>query len=603
MKRFLMSSVPAVLVGVIAAFAGLRWGVHDSGEYIPPPTTFYKDVPKPPVGIKVADFSLLNDAGKGVALADFGTKNAIVLYFMGTQCPISNLYLKQLDDFQRQYAQSGVQVVGIHSNAGITADDVRNHSREYRVEFPTLLDSEQRVADSLGATRTAEVFLLDKQHVVRFHGRIDDRFGYTYKHALPGRRDLEEATKEVLAGKDVTISSTEPMGCLITRSSSAKQDGNVTYAKHISRILNEHCVECHRPGFSAPFSLLTYDDAVKHTAMMKEVVLEGRMPPWHADPRYGKWADHRQMPRDEIDSLVTWIDAGAPLGDTNDLPPPLVFDTGWSIGKPDLVFDIPAEVVVPADGVIPYQYFRVPTNFDRDVLIEAGEARPGNAAVVHHIIVYHCEPGSDDFREEGAICGISPGGPPTLLPPGIALRIPAGSELVFEVHYTPTGKAETDLSRVGFTLYKGEMPPKGLAQSMGILNNQFEIPAGDPNYLVEKSYTFPYEATLLGLSPHMHFRGKDFLYSATYPDGTSEILLYVPRYDFNWQNMYRFATPRKVPKGTRIDCFAHFDNSADNPANPDPTKPVRWGRQTWQEMMVGFVAFYRETTSVAGKSQ
>jgi len=540
---------------------------------------------------RVTDFVLPNHEGQRVSLSDYDSSQAVVLFFTGTDCPISNLYLTELGQLQRGYAERGVQFLGINSNAGTTAAELAQHHREYKLAIPVLSDSRQQVADRLGARRTAEVFLLDRQRVVRYHGRVDDRFGYTFKNATPRRRDLKLAVDQLLSGQTISTPETEPLGCLITRASRPRRATPVSYAQDVSRILQRRCHECHRPGMAGPFSLLTYEDAVKHSAMTKEVVLQGRMPPWHADPRYGHWSNNRKIPQQEVDTLIAWIDAGTPFGDKKNLPAPKTYAEGWTIDQPDVVFELPREITVPADGVVPYLYFDVPTHFKQDVWIQAAEARPGNRAVVHHIIVSYKLPGEKNWRRRGHICGTAPGDPPTILPPGIAKRIPAGAILKFQMHYTPTGKVEKDRSQVGFVFYKGDQPPTALARTRGIMNGRFRIPAGESHHRVTASYTFREDVKLLNLMPHMHLRGKDFRYQAQYPDGKSEILLSVPRYDFNWQNTYRFASPLRLPKGTRIDCLAHFDNSADNPANPDPTREVRWGDQTWEEMMIGWVGF------------
>ncbi|MEO1996116.1 MAG: redoxin domain-containing protein [Planctomycetaceae bacterium] len=540
---------------------------------------------------QVADFVLANHEGNRVSLSDFDDSPVVVLFFTGTDCPISNLYLVELEKLQREYADRGLQVIGLNSNAGTTPSKLAKHRREYKLSIPVLGDPAQQVADRLGAQRTAEVFLLDRQRVVRYHGRVDDRFGYTFKNATPRRRDLRLALDQLLRGERITVSETEPLGCLMTRANKPPRTTQVTYAKDVSRILQRRCHECHRPGMVGPFSLLTYEDAVQHSAMTKEVVLQGRMPPWHADPRYGHWSNNRNMNQQEMDTLIGWIDAGVPFGDKKHLPPQKSYTDGWTIEKPDVVFELPREVTIPADGVVPYLYFDVPTHFKQDVWIQAAEARPDNRAVVHHIIVSYKLPGEKNWRRRGHICGTAPGDPPTILPPGIAKKIPAGAILKFQMHYTPTGKVEKDRSQVGFVFYKGDRPPTALARTRGIMNGRFRIPAGAAHHRVTASYTFREDVVLLNLMPHMHLRGKDFLYRAKYPDGRKEILLSVPRYDFNWQNTYRFASPLRLPQGTRIDCLAHFDNSADNPANPDATQEVRWGDQTWEEMMIGWVGF------------
>ena len=260
------------------------------------------------------------------------------------------------------------------------------------------------------------------------------------------------------------------------------------------------------------------------------------------------------------------------------------------------MFELPKVVKVPATGTVPYRYYTVPTHLKQDVWIQAAEAQPGNRSVVHHIIVFCHEPqGLEDGQDLGEmhICGTAPGDPPLMLPPGVARRIPAGSDLIFQMHYTPNGKPQTDRSKVGFVLYRGKdgQPPQASARTFPVMNHHLRIPAGDSNYRVESSYKFPHDAVIYQLMPHMHLRGKDFLYELKRPNGQSEVLLSVPQFDFNWQNTYRFAKPIDVPKGSIIHCTAHFDNSKQNPSNPDPTKTVRWGDQTWEEMMIGWMTF------------
>jgi peroxiredoxin len=551
------------------------------------------------VGRQVADFMLPDTAGKQTALHDFvekaGDKGAVIVYFIGVDCPISNLYVKELASLAKRFETRGVQVIGIQSNAGMTSAKAAEHAKQFKVTFPVLVDAGQRVAQQFGATRTAEVFVLDRQRTVRYHGEIDDRYGYTYKRGEPTRRELEQALDELLAGKPVTVAETTPRGCLITHNERPANAGKVTYAHDISRILQRRCQECHRAGEVAPFALDGYDDAVEHSAMIKEVAVQRRMPPWHADPRYGKFTNERRLTQDEIDKLVEWIDNGTPMGDKAELPPPQKFVTGWQIGEPDLVFQLRKPVKVKATGTVPYQYYVVRTHLKHDVWIQAAEARPGNPAVVHHIIVFFRDPnGGDEGFQDHHLCGTAPGDPPLVLPPGVARRLPAGADLVFQMHYTPNGKETTDQSRVGLILYKGphgEKTPQLSARTKGVMNTQFQIPPNDPSYKVESDFQFTDNATIYQLMPHMHWRGKDFLYELKFPNGTKQTLLSVPQYDFGWQNTYRLEQPVAVPKGTTLHCVAHFDNSKDNPANPDPKKAVRWGDQTWEEMMIGWVTY------------
>jgi hypothetical protein len=401
-------------------------------------------------------------------------------------------------------------------------------------------------------------------------------------------------------GTAFTVAAAVMTGSLAFGNEPVKNGGNkkepITYAKHVARILQDRCQTCHHAGTAAPFSLLTYDDAVNWAETIREVIVDKRMPPWHADPRYGSFSNDRRLPKEELDTLVDWIDSGMELGNKKDMPPAKTYADGWVIGQPDVVFELPAEQTIPASGVVPYQYFITPTNFKEDVWIQAAEARPSNRAVVHHIIVSFRDPKSKDRQGgrgagDGFIVGTAPGDMPLVLRPGVARKIPAGSELVWQMHYTPDGKVEKDRSQVGFIFYKGKEPPKWNAQTRGITNGNFVIPPNAASHPVESDWIVPRDTLLLSFMPHMHLRGKDFEYRAEFPDGHTEIVLSVPRYDFAWQTSYRLAEPVRLPKGTKMHCFAHFDNSAKNPANPDPNKEVTWGDQTWEEMMIGWVDF------------
>jgi mono/diheme cytochrome c family protein len=376
----------------------------------------------------------------------------------------------------------------------------------------------------------------------------------------------------------------------------AKPKAKVTYSGQVARILQDNCQTCHHPGTAAPFSLMTHEDAVKWADNIKEAVADKRMPPWYADPHSGKFSNDRRLKKEDLEALLAWIDTGMEPGDKKDLPPERTYADGWVIGKPDVIFELPKEVDVPANGTVDYQYYTTKTNFKEDVWVTAAEARPGNRGVVHHIIVSYRDPKSKDRQNgrgigDGFLVGTAPGDMPLILSNGIARRIPAGAELIWQMHYTPNGKPAKDRSQVGLVFYKGKEPPKFNSQTIGISEGSFVIPPGDANHKVESEWTVPRDTLLLSFMPHMHLRGKDFEYKLQYPDGKTEIVLSVPHYDFNWQLAYREETPKFLPKGTKIHCTAHFDNSAANKANPDPKKTVRWGDQTWEEMMIGWVDF------------
>jgi hypothetical protein len=379
---------------------------------------------------------------------------------------------------------------------------------------------------------------------------------------------------------------------------------SVTYAGDVAAILQEKCQSCHRPGQVGPFPLLSYDETVGHAATIREVVDDRRMPPWHADPRHGQFENDRSLSARQRATILAWVDRGCPLGDAKAVPAPRAFPEGFSIGKPDLVIEMPEPYTVPAQGTLPYKYFRVPSGFTEDRWVQAAEARPGDSSVVHHILVAiddHKPKTEEDERRlpQSHFVAYAPGDLPLSLPPGTAKRIPAGSDFIIQMHYTPVGKVRSDRSKIAFVFAKA--PPRREAHTLGIIQFAFEIPPGADNHAVESSYVFPADAELYSLFPHMHLRGKSFKYTATFPDGGREVLLSVPDYDFAWQSVYRLARPRPMPKGTRIDCLAHFDNSADNPSNPDPSRKVAWGDQTFEEMMIGYidVAFLDRTPEAA----
>jgi hypothetical protein len=339
-------------------------------------------------------------------------------------------------------------------------------------------------------------------------------------------------------------------------------------------------------------SLTSYKEVRPWAKAIRERVVTRAMPPWLADPAHGVFRNDRRMSQQEIDAISEWAAAGAPEGDAKDLPVPPKFESGWNIGKPDQIFDIGADFDVPAEGVVPYKYFRVPTNFSEDKWVQAAEIRPDKRAEIHHIIVFIEEPGKKGglFGEGGSLLvGFAPGEPPPRWERGTARLVKAGSTLVFQVHYTPNGAAVKDRSYVGLKF--AAEPPTYRVMTGRALNFAFKIPPGDPNYEVKSTWTAKEDIELVGLMPHMHLRGKDFQYTIVYPDGPDEVILNVPRYDFNWQLGYDLKEPLKLPKGTRIDCVAHFDNSPNNKYNPDPTKEVKWGDQTWEEMMIGWFSY------------
>jgi len=363
----------------------------------------------------------------------------------------------------------------------------------------------------------------------------------------------------------------------------------VTYSQHVARILNRRCVECHRAGEAAPMALTSYKEVRPWAAAIRQAVLSDRMPVWLADPQHGDFRNDRRLSEEEKQTIASWVNNGSPEGDRALLPPPAEYVEGWTIGKPDLVFDLGADFDVPASGVVPYKYFLVPSKFEEDVWIEAAEIRPDARSAVHHVIVFMLGADGKPAAREGGdlLIGWAPGEQPAVLPPGTARRIKAGTTFRIQMHYTPNGKAAVK-DRTYFGLRLARSKPARESITGRAINTSFRIPAGEANHEVRSAFTVPRDLEIESFMPHMHLRGKAFQYTIVYPDGRREIALRVPRYDFNWQLAYALRKPLVLPQGTRIECVAHFDNSVNNKANPDPTKEVRWGDQNWEEMMIGW---------------
>jgi hypothetical protein len=423
----------------------------------------------------------------------------------------------------------------------------------------------------------------------------------------------------------------------------ASAPGAPTFARDVAAIFYKNCTNCHRPGEIAPMSLLTFKDARPWAKSIATQVSKGTMPPWHADPSHGEFLNDRRLTQSEKDTIVAWANAGAPEGNAADLPSAPTYTTEWTIGQPDAVFSMAEDYPIPAEGTIAYQYFEVPTNLTEDKWIQAMEVRAGNPSVLHHVIVYarspappsasatttatatttapaaprpapvfifrpgtgipagqtggtpvaDAKPGPNDRpaprRMGPTVGGFAPGQFMRVYQEGTAMKLPAGSTLILQSHYTANGKATTDRTRIAVKFAKTR--PQTEVRFGSLINGSLVIPAGVPEHRVDAEMTLGQDVTLWSMLPHTHVRGVRWTYDAVYPDGRTETLLSVPKYDFNWQTDYVFKQPLKLPKGTKVHATAWYDNSKNNKSNPDPTRDVRWGDQTWEEMMFTGMTF------------
>ncbi len=511
-----------------------------------------------------------------------------VVIFLGTQCPLARLYAERLNELHVQYAERGIEFVAINSNEDDSAADVAAFADEFQLRFPFVKD-EQQLARTFGARRQLEVFLVDRKGAVQYAGRVDDQYQPGKRLPQPTRADLQLALDDMLAGRPIAVPRTQVTGCFLNLPAEETKAANtqITYGEHIAPLLARHCVACHSPGQSGPFTLTSYADAAAWAATIRERVDTGLMPPWSADPRFGHFANERRLSDEEKRWLHAWIDGGLALGPA--VNPPSLPASKWSIGEPDWIVRMPQPYHVPATGVVEYQHIEVDPHLPCDVWVTAAEVLPGNPSVVHHSSVFLAPAGSpaESVADTGplqsyVLATYVPGQVGASYPPGMAKRIPAGSVIRFVMHYTPSGQPAQDQTQLGLKF--AIRPPDMEVATKLLVDLDFKIPPGAGNFVVERSWQAEQPVLLLSMFPHMHLRGKSMTYFAEFPGGRSEILLSVPHYDFQWQHRYVLAEPRLLPAGTVIRARAEYDNSASNPVNPDPSQTVSVGQQSNDEM-------------------
>ncbi len=520
-------------------------------------------------------------------LPDLRAERATVLFFTGVDCPLVRRYLPRLQELALEFGPRGVVFVAVNSQAGEGLTDAAAQVVELAPALVAGKDFDGALARACGVDRSAAAVVLDAGQRLVFRGRIDGQYRYSGAAPQRGREDLRQALTELLDGAAVSVAATAWEGCKLTFPT-AVGPNTATWADGIGALVQRACQDCHRPGGEGPFDLLTADDLRRRAAMVAEVVAQGRMPPWYGSERHGAFVNHRGLGTAERELLLGWLLAGAPAGDPERAPAPRQFAEGpWRMGEPDLVLKVPVPIRVPADGYVPYKYFVLPFHFAHDTWVEAIEIRPENRRVLHHCNLARVRLG-EKFTQDGFVTGYVPGGDPMVLDPGTAVRIPKGSALALQAHYVTTGQAEVDHLSVGLR-FPRQLVQKEL-QVMIAADFRFEIPPGARAHPVRAVRRFPADALGIGLFVHMHLRGRDMRVTAQPPDGEPESLLLVPGYAFDWQQSYRWDTAgRPFARGTRIEALAHFDNSAWNPFNPDPTVPVRFGLETEDEMMYAFL--------------
>jgi hypothetical protein len=528
-----------------------------------------------------------------------------VLVFYSSECPISNAYVPTLNQLRERYSAQKLSLVGICVDPDLSDSEVAAHARDFTMKFTVGRDRFGRVAAKLGATVTPEAFVLDDQGRVRYHGRIDDQFASRRRrNQTSSSQELRDSVDAVLAGRAVAVDHAEAVGCPLP--TPPRSSSTPTYCKDVAPILQKHCAECHRPGQIGPFALQTYEQARKRAGDLASLTADRLMPPWKADRHCGpKFQNDPSLSDAEIATLDAWAEAGAPEGDPADLPPPVTFADHWQIGTPDFIIEPEGSFTIPANHADIYRNFVIPTNFPKDMDVVAIEYQPDNRRVVHHILGYLDKsgkarekdaadpgPGFEDLNvgvlSAGTFSEWTPGRVADEAPAGTGWILPKGVDLVMQVHYRPSGKPETDRSRIGVKFAR-EPVHQRLYRWLAI-QRKLKIPAGDSNYEVTAQSLLSADVIGYSITPHMHLLGTDMTMWAVFPDGHRMDLLRVPEWDFNWQQTYVFAKPIEFPRGTTLHLLAHYDNSAGNPNNPNkPPKEVVWGEATSDEMAIGWI--------------
>jgi hypothetical protein len=576
-------------------------------------------------GDRIDDFRLVDHAGQSHQLSYLSDTKAVVLIAQGNACAANARTLPDIKNLRDKYAAQSVAFLMINSNLGESRDQIAATAGKQGIDLPILIDDTQLIGESLGLRHNGEVLIVDPRN-----------------WTLAYRGDAQNsaaALEAVVAGTAVKAASTKVSGCEIKMPEAARRTAHaqISYEKTIAPLLIDNCVTCHRNGGIGPWQMTSYEMVKGFAPMIREVIRTERMPPWHADPHYGTFKNNRALSTDNMKTLVHWIEAGAPRGQGHD--PLAELDRTWpewALGEPDLVLELPA-FEVPATGVVPYQDVRVKNPTGRDVWLKAIDYSPGNRAVVHHILGYSLPPGAGPLTANGgaegsaqqpgqpspralqlmklcstpagaeqvrtrvsrsdaaalaggaSIAGYVPGAAPAKFPADTGVLLKKDSDFRFQIHYTPNGKAATDVTHVG--LYFASEPPKYSLHNTVLMDPCLTIPANTKAYTASMSRVVDRDMYIYSLTPHSHYRGAASNFVAEYPDGTREVLLSVPKYDFNWQTTYALSRPKLIPKGTKLTHSTTYDNSSLNKANPDPSIVVHWGEQSWEEMLYGSISF------------
>ena len=552
------------------------------------------------IGRMIDDLSFTTLDGQNASLSGFKNKKGLVVIMTSATCPVSKRYIPSVAKLQKELATQNIGLLLVNPFASETADEIKSQLTEAGIAAAYVHDKDKKLAALLRARTTTEVFLLDATRTLVYRGAFDDQYGINYNLDAPKHCYLHDAISAHLKNEKPVIQATAAPGCELDLGDAPKVAASpVTYHRDVARILQQNCVTCHRDGGIAPFALDDIEEVKDRAKVIKRVVNEGTMPPWFAAldkaATTNPWANDCSLSAKDKADLFAWFESSdRPLGNVAEAPAKRSYPAEWSIGTPDLIIPLSRAYDIKADGFMPYAFDVVDTDIPEDKWVTAYEILPSERDVVHHVIVQVHEKGADARdREEGAggyWAIYVPGNGANIYPQGFARKIPAGARVSFQIHYTPSGKAKKERLRMGLVFAKS--PPQYEVKTLALANPKISIPPGASHHVETQTRRVPFDIPITGYMAHMHIRGKAFKYEVTYADGKTETLLDIPRYDFNWQLRYDYKQPKLIPRGSTLTITAVYDNSAENKANPDPTKLVKWGSQTVDEMMLGYFEYF-----------
>lgn len=585
----------------LSVFFSVPWAwARDSGPDLEEPPHLLK-AGEYGVGHRVPDVKFKDLQGNPMTLGRFQDGRPLVILIFSTDCPISNKYGPERARLEKDYGAKGVAFLFVDPEGGETDREINDFVSKYGINSPVVHDVAGQLVKVLRATTTTEAFLLDPSRTLVYRGAINDQYGLGYGKELPEKTYLRDALDALLSGRLPEPAATTASGCAldVLLDSAVVTNTALTYYDQISRIFQANCVECHHAGGIGPFSLETYQEIQDHAGRIKQQVTRGAMPPWFAAKLPGRtetpWANDRSLSERDRANLLAWLDSDRPRGDPADAPVARSFPGEWNIGQPDVVLQLPEPIPVKAEGLMPYQNRTIQTSFPEDRWVQACEVMPTARGVVHHVIVSIDGQGTNEsLTAESGATGFwavyVPGYSYEIYPKGYARKLPAGAKLKLQIHYTPNGQATNDQLKIGLIFSK--QAPQYEIHTLGIPQIKLDIPPEVHRHVETAYYHVTRDMEVTGYQAHTHLRGIAFRYDLITTNGTQETLLDMPKYDFNWQILYSYVTPKFIPAGSTIRAMAVYDNSTDNPANPDPSREVKWGPQTRDEMMIGYVEYF-----------